>query len=135
LTRQRIVVTAAIVERDDGFLVTRRPDGTHLGGHWEFPGGKCEPGETLAECLLREMLEELGVAVIVCDEEFATTHAYADRDVELHFFRCELRGEPRACLGQEIRWVARGDLPTLPFPPADAELIARLAGGAPRPGA
>ena len=127
MTRQHIVVTAAIVERDDGFLVTRRPDGAHLGGHWEFPGGKCEPGETLAECLLREMLEELGVAVIVCDEEFATTHAYADRDVELHFFRCELRGEPRACLGQEIRWVARGDLPTLPFPPADAELIARLS--------
>jgi 8-oxo-dGTP diphosphatase len=127
MTRQRIVVTAAIVERDEGFLVTRRPDGTHLEGHWEFPGGKCEPGETLAECLLREMLEELGVAVIVCEEEFATSHGYADRDVELHFFRCELRGEPRPCLGQEIRWVPRTELPTLRFPPADAELIARLS--------
>jgi len=57
MTRPRLVVTAAIVERDGAFLVTRRPDGTHLEGHWEFPGGKCEPGETLAECLLREMLE------------------------------------------------------------------------------
>jgi mutator protein MutT len=128
MTRPLVVVTAAIVERDGAFLVTRRLDGTHLQGHWEFPGGKCEPGETLGECLIREMLEELGVAVIVCDEEFATSHAYEDRDVELHFFRCELRGEPRPCLGQEIRWVPRGDLGTLPFPPADGELIARLAG-------
>jgi 8-oxo-dGTP diphosphatase len=128
MTRPRLVVTAAIVERDGAFLVTRRPDGTHLEGHWEFPGGKCEPGETLAECLLREMLEELGVAVIVCGEEYATSHPYDDRDVELHFLRCELRGEPRACLGQEIRWVPRAELAALPFPPADAELIARLAG-------
>jgi 8-oxo-dGTP diphosphatase len=126
MTRHRIVVTAALVERDHAFLVTRRPDGTHLGGHWEFPGGKCEPGETLEECLLREMLEELGVAVIVCEEEYATSHAYEDRDVELHFFRCELRGDPRPCLGQEIRWVPRAGLSALEFPPADAELIARL---------
>lgn len=129
MTRQRLVVTAAIVEREGAFLVTRRLDGTYLEGHWEFPGGKCEPGETLAECLLREMLEELGVAVIVCEEEFVASHAYEDRDVELHFFRCELRGEPWPCLGQEVRWVSRVELARLPFPPADAELIARLSGG------
>jgi hypothetical protein len=57
---------------------------------------------------------------------FTTTHAYGDRRVELHFFACELLGEPRPLLGQEMRWVARGELGGLQFPPADAELIGAL---------
>ena len=56
-----LVVTAAVIERDGAFLLTRRLDGTHLEGQWEFPGGKCEPGETLEQCLARELREELGV--------------------------------------------------------------------------
>ena len=55
--KPRIVVTAAVVRRDDTFLVTRRQAGVHLEGYWEFPGGKCDPGESLLECLGREMLE------------------------------------------------------------------------------
>ena len=91
-----LVVTAAIVERDGRFLLTRRQKGAHLEGFWEFPGGKCETGETLADCLARELREELGVGARVGDEVLATTHAYEDRVVELHFIRCELAGEPRA---------------------------------------
>jgi 8-oxo-dGTP diphosphatase len=118
-----IVVTAAVIERDGRFLVTRRPKGTHLEGVWEFPGGKCDEGETLAACLARELREELDVASRIGAELFATTHDYPERSVELHFFACELLGEPRAVLGQEMQWVRREDLATLEFPPADAELI------------
>ena len=118
-----IVVTAAVVERDDAFLVTRRQKGTHLEGYWEFPGGKCDAGESLAACLARELREELDVDARVGDEVFTTTHAYPERSVELHFFRCELFGEPQPQIGQEMRWVRRDELTTLEFPPADAELI------------
>lgn len=121
-----LVVTAAIVERDGAFLVTRRQAGVHLEGHWEFPGGKCEPGESLAGSLRRELVEELAVDADVDAEVFTISHAYDDRIVELHFFRCRLHGEPRPQLEQEMRWVAREELAGLQFPPADAELIRLL---------
>jgi mutator protein MutT len=123
-----IVVTAAVIERDGAFLVTRRPHGVHLEGFWEFPGGKCEPGETLLSCLVREIEEELGSAVTVGAELFTVAHPYPERTVELHFFACELKGEPRAVLGQEMQWVSREALGRLDFPPADAELIQLLTG-------
>ena len=121
-----LVVTAAVVEIDGRYLVTRRHEGVHLGGFWEFPGGKCDKDETLKDCLARELLEELDVASRIGEEIFSATHAYPDRSVELHFFRCELLGEPRPVLGQEMQWVRREDLATLEFPPADVELIAIL---------
>jgi 8-oxo-dGTP diphosphatase len=121
-----IVVTAAVIERDGSFLVTRRQKGVHLEGFWEFPGGKCDAGEPLAACLARELREELDAAARIGDEIFTTTHAYPDRHVERHFLRCELESEPRPQLGQEMRWVRREDLATLEFPPADAELIELL---------
>ena len=121
-----IVVTAAVIDRDGRLLVTRRPQGVHLEGYWEFPGGKCDAGESLDACLARELREELDVEARVGEEMFVTTHAYADRSVELHFFRCDLQGEPRPQLGQEMRWAPRDELATLEFPPADAELIQRL---------
>lgn len=71
-----IVVAAAVVERDGAFLLTRRLQGTHLEGLWEFPGGKCEPGETPREALAREIAEELGVAVVVGDLLLVTRHTY-----------------------------------------------------------
>ena len=118
-----IVVTAAVIEDGGRFLVTRRLKGTHLEDYWEFPGGKCDPGETHGTCLARELREELDVEARVSEEVFTTTHAYPERVVELHFFRCELRGEPRPQQGQEMRWVRRGELQALEFPPADEELI------------
>jgi 8-oxo-dGTP diphosphatase len=121
-----IVVTAAVVDRDGRFLVTRRQKGVHLEGYWEFPGGKCDAGESLEACLARELREELAVEARVGEQVFVTTHAYPDRSVELHFFRCDLQGEPRPLVGQEMRWAPREELATLEFPPADAELIQRL---------
>ena len=121
-----IVVAAAVIERDDRLLVTRRQTGVHLEGYWEFPGGKCHRGETHAACLARELREELGVDVTVGEELFATTHEYPERGVELHFLRCELLGDPAPQVGQEMRWVARDELSALQFPPADGELIRLL---------
>ena len=118
-----VVVTAAVIERDGRFLVTRRLQGTHLEGMWEFPGGKCDQGESLAACLQREIREELGTGVVVGGEMLQSTHEYVDRSVALHFFACSLTGDPQPVLGQEMRWVAREDLRSLTFPPADDRLI------------
>jgi 8-oxo-dGTP diphosphatase len=123
-----IVVTAAIIERDGRFLMARRLKGTHLEGLWEFPGGKIEPGESLEACLARELDEELGVPCRVGRLRLATTHEYPGRRVELHFFDCEIDGEPRPLLGQELRWVSANELASLPLPEADAGLVALLTG-------
>jgi len=126
VTRAILVVTAAVVERDGRFLVTRRQDGVHLEGYWEFPGGKLEAGESHAGGLRREMREELDVDVAVGAEILAVSHAYDDRTVELHFYACRLAGEPAPRLGQQMRWVTRDEMRALPFPPADEVLIQRL---------
>jgi mutator protein MutT len=122
-----VVVLAGVIERNGHFLITRRPEGTHLSGYWEFPGGKCEPGESHQACLARELKEELGVVATIGDEMLVTEHAYSERTVRLHFVRCGFAGEPRAMAGQEMRWVARSDLRALTFPEADRELIDVLA--------
>ena len=118
-----IVVLAAVVERDGRLLVTQRLQDTHLAEYWEFPGGKCEPGETHDACLARELREELDTGADIGPEILVTEHAYAERTVRLHFRWCRLHGDPRPMLGQAIRWVTREELPTLKFPEADQELI------------
>ena len=123
-----IVVTAAVVERDGRLLVTRRLKGTHLEDHWEFPGGKCDPGETLQACLVRELWEELAVDAIIGDEILSTSHDYPERRVELHFFDATLLGEPDPQLGQDMQWIRREDLRSLKLPPADDELVSLLMG-------
>lgn len=130
--RQTIIVLAAVIERDGKLLVTRRLEGTHLSGLWEFPGGKCEAGETHEDCLQRELLEELGTRAEVGSEILVTEHEYPTRTVRLHFRWGRLLGDPRPLLGQEMRWVARSELADLEFPPADRDLIDLLAGATSR---
>ena len=120
---ETIVVVAAVVEEGGSFLVTRRPDGVHLAGMWEFPGGKIDPDESHADALRREMREELDTDVEVLDLVLHTTHVYPERSVALFFYNCVLQQKPRPLLGQEMRWVRRSELPSLGFPPADEELI------------
>ncbi|PWT86575.1 MAG: hypothetical protein C5B57_00845 [Blastocatellia bacterium] len=121
------VVAAAIIERDGRFLITKRQPGVHLAGYWEFPGGKCHPGETVSHCLARELKEELGVEAVVGREILTTTHDYPDRSVELHFLECKLIGEPTPQMRQEMQWVLGTALGSLAFPPADLEFIQMLA--------
>jgi mutator protein MutT len=121
-----MVVVAAIIQDSERFLVTRRQPGVHLAGMWEFPGGKIETDETHEQALRRELLEELAVEVDVAERVHRTEHAYPERTIELHFYRCVLKGVPRPALGQEMRWVPREELRSLGFPPADTELINML---------
>jgi 8-oxo-dGTP diphosphatase len=123
-----IIVVAGIIEREGTYLLSRRLDGTHLAGLWEFPGGKCEPGETHEACLARELEEELGVSSTIGAEVIVTEHAYPDRTVRLHFRRCEIAGAPRPMIGQELRWVTPVELSTLALPDADRAVVALLAG-------
>ena len=120
---QPVVVVAAVIERDSRLFVTRRLEGTHLSGYWEFPGGKCEPGESHESCLKRELAEELDVTALVGAEILMTEHSYPTRTVRLHFRECRIEGEPRAMLGQEMRWITRQEIGDLAFPEADRELV------------
>ena len=122
-----IVVVAAIIERDGRFLVTLRPDGTHLAGHWEFPGGKVHESETHVEALRRDVFEELDCVVEVGALAHSVTHAYPEKTVQLFFYRCALNGEPKPIIGQQMQWVGKGELSQLPFPEADRDLIKLLS--------
>ncbi len=110
--------------------MSRRLAGTHLAGLWEFPGGKLDPGETPDAGLRRELLEELGVRSTVGPKLLSTEHAYPTRTIRLHFYRCDLLGEPAPRLGQELRWVAPDELRELDVPEADRDLVALLLGEA-----
>jgi len=121
-----LAVVAAVIEHRDRFLLTRRQDHVHLAGMWEFPGGKIGPGESHADALRREIVEELDADVVVRDLVFETTHTYPDRTVTLFFYRCDLLGTPTPMIGQEMEWIPRAELSSLLFPPADDELIKLL---------
>jgi mutator protein MutT len=124
-----IEVVAAVIEKDGKLLITRRREGTHLQGLWEFPGGKPEPGEALEDALRREILEELDATVSVVERIETIDWQYPDRRVSLVFFRCGVEGEPRPLEGQEMAWVTRDELARYDFPAADARLIERLGRG------
>ncbi|MCX7824412.1 MAG: 8-oxo-dGTP diphosphatase MutT [Verrucomicrobiae bacterium] len=119
-----IEVAAAIIRRGETVLLARRRANGHLPHLWEFPGGKREPGETLEQCLARELREELGIGVRVGRLAREILHAYADRTVRLFFFECELLdGQPQPLHCQDCRWVPKSELTRYDFPPADTELI------------
>ena len=123
-----VVVVAAVIERAGSFLLTLRPAGTHLAGHWEFPGGKVHESETHAEALRREIFEELDAVARVGDLIHTVTHAYPEKTVQLFFYKCDLDGHAKPMMGQEMRWVPKEELASLPFPEADRDLITTLAG-------
>jgi len=125
--RPVVEVSAALVFQDGKILITRRHPGAHLGGLWEFPGGKREPGETFAQCLVRELREELGVQVNVGALFKEITHAYADKTIHLKFFLCELpAGKPRPLGCAAVKWVGKPELADYDFPAADVRLLDKL---------
>ncbi len=123
-------VVAAVIQAGGQVLLSRRPRGTHLGGLWEFPGGKVEAGESDAQALARELREEIDVEVEVGPLLHRTRHAYPDRIVDLAFYACTLRaGVPRAREVAEVAWHPLSALRHLGLPPADAPLVDRLLAG------
>lgn len=119
-----------MIFRGGKLLITQRPEGSHLAGLWEMPGGKQAPGETLPECLKRELHEELGIEVAVHELLHECEHKYPLKTVKLHFFRCTLlRGEPRPIQCENLAWVTASELSQYEFPPPDASLIESLRRG------
>ena len=122
-----IEVAAGLVFRGGRLLITQRHQGSHLGGLWEFPGGKREPGETYEVCLARELREELGIEIEIRDLIEELLHEYAEKTVRLRFFRCLWREhEPSPIDCAALAWVTAEELRRYPFPDADAQLLERL---------
>jgi 8-oxo-dGTP diphosphatase len=117
-------VTAGLVWKDGKLLITRRPEGTHLAGYWEFPGGKQEPGESLETCLEREIQEELGMKVKAVKELLQVDHDYQTKSITLHLFQCDWsNGTPTPIGCDELRWVRPSELVNYQLPPADLPLL------------
>ena len=125
-------VTAALIQDAEGrYLITQRRRGSHLEGMWEFPGGKRDAGEELVACLERELMEELGARFAVGEKVDTISWEYPDRTIVLHFYRCRLEsGTIGPQESQAMAWVAASELSRYDFPPADRELIVRLAASA-----
>jgi mutator protein MutT len=122
-----VEVAAALIFHSGRLLITQRHSKVHLGGLWEFPGGKREPGETYEECLAREIREELGVEIAVGKCFAEITHAYPEKHVHLKFFLAQLTaGEPRTLDCAAIKWVTRAELDDYEFPAADVQLLVKL---------
>ncbi|HOG48449.1 MAG TPA: A/G-specific adenine glycosylase [Anaerolineae bacterium] len=120
-------VCAAVIEHEGRLLIAQRPAEGLLGGLWEFPGGKVEPGETLEDCLRREIREELAVEIAVGAPVATVEHAYTHLRITLHAFRCRLlSGEPQAVAAASRRWVRPGELERYAFSAADRQVIAAL---------
>ncbi len=126
-TKNCIEVSAALIFRGGKLLITQRPAKAHLGGLWEFPGGKREPDETFEQCLVREIREELGVEISVGELFESVTHAYPEKTVHLKFFICRLLGgEPQPLGCKAVKWTGKSELADHEFPAADANLLVKL---------
>ena len=122
-----IEVSAGLVFRHGKLLITQRHANAHLGGLWEFPGGKREGDETFEQCLVRELREELGIEVELGELVESLTHAYPEKTVVLKFFRCRWKqNEPRAIDCLALKWVSASELRNYEFPAADARLLQML---------
>ena len=129
-TAAAIQVAAAVICCDGRYLITRRKPGTHLEGLWEFPGGKRERGETLEDCLRRELREELAVRISEPVLFQVVRHDYPEKSVELHFFRCRMEpGDVPLLEGADLKWVAAEQLGSFAFPEADHALVTALQNG------
>lgn len=125
---KRVHVVAGIVVDPAGqILIAKRPDHAHQGGLWEFPGGKCEPAEEPRQALKRELHEELGIAVVECRPYWQEAHDYPDKSVLLDFWWVSgFSGEAAGMEGQQVHWVACGELSQYDFPEGNKTIVARL---------
>jgi mutator protein MutT len=122
-----IEVAAALLFREGKLLITQRYPGAHLGGLWEFPGGKRNPEESFEACLRRELCEELGVEIAVDELLDTVIHVYPEKTVHLQFYRCRLvKNEPRPLGCPAFAWVRPMELQNYEFPAADHKLVERL---------
>lgn len=124
---QKIIGVAVITDEQGKILIDRRKQEGLLGGLWEFPGGKIEPGETMEECVSREIKEELGIEIEVGSKLITIDHAYTHFKVTLNVFNCKhLSGEPQPIECDEVKWVTLAEISDYPFPKANTQIIEAL---------
>ena len=122
-----IEVAAGLIFQGGQLLITQRRPGDHLGGLWEFPGGKREPGESYEECLRREIREELGIEVETGPLFSEVLHHYPEKSVRLRFFLCSCSGQaPSAIACHDFAWVGQDTLDQYTFPAADKVVLQKL---------
>ena len=124
---KEIEVGCAIIEKDGKILITQRQPGSFLGGFWEFPGGKREAGESMEECLVREIREE--VALEICPREFLQTdsYQYPEKIIHLYFYLCDwISGNPLKIECMDFRWVLPDEMRSFKFPVGDDNMINEL---------
>jgi len=124
---KEIDVAIAVVSKGARILICKRKLEDTFGGFWEFPGGKCEAGEQLEQCLARELKEELGIEARVLRNLTPIRHEYPHALLTLHPYLCELSsGEPRPIESQRVKWVKVRELWRYRFPPANKALLKEL---------
>jgi len=122
-----VLGAAAVVRREGRVLLTQRLPGVHLGGRWEFPGGKVEDGEDPRDAVRRECREECGIDLAVGEILDVTFHAYPEKSVLLLFYECRLvSGEVRHLGVADHVWVRPEEISDYDLPPADAPVVAKL---------
>ncbi len=127
---KKIEVSAAVIIKNKKVYIQRRPLNGLMGGLWEFPGGKREGNETMEECLLREIREELDVDVEIVEKLTIIKHSYTQFRVTLHVYRCRLpRGRIRAQSCEEWKWAEPETLDSFAFPAANSKIVAGLSNG------
>ena len=128
MTLPHKVIGVAVIENDQRqILIDRRLPGGILGGLWEFPGGKIERGETVEECIKREIKEELGIEIAVGKHLITIDHTYAHLRVTITVHHCShLTGVPQPIECDEIRWVTLDEIDQFTFPQANQKIINAL---------
>ena len=117
--REITVVAAVIRDAEGKVLLTQRPEGRHMGGLWEFPGGKIAGDESPADALMRELEEELGIGIVVERPLTFAVHEEHGLRILLLFYSARIvSGEPQGCEGQAVDWVPVAELPSFSTPPA-----------------
>ncbi len=128
--RRTIPVVAAVIRNEQNqILITQRPLGKHLGGMWEFPGGKIDDGENARQALQRELREELGIETEIKELLWRETFTYPEKTVDIRFFACSLTHPAQTIQRLQVadfRWVSLKQLGQFSFPPADAAFIRKL---------
>lgn len=124
----KIVGTAIIMDEKGRILIGQRPEGKALAGLWEFPGGKQEEGETVEECIVREIREELDVCCVVGDYMMSVSKVYPHGEFKLMVYLAKIKDVEnlKALVHQDLRWVSAAELKNYEFPPADVDIIAYL---------
>ncbi|WDE11225.1 8-oxo-dGTP diphosphatase MutT [Thalassomonas haliotis] len=124
---KRVHVAVGVICREQETFLTRRLEGTHMAGKWEFPGGKVESDETVAQALSRELKEEVGIDVLACSPLINIEHDYGVKKVLLEVFIVDqFQGEPEAQEGQEQQWLDVSALSEVDFPDANLEIVEKV---------